>query len=138
MSLFMLVVAVSQAHFNLVTPVSIEQIRPMDLGMIYNQANVNCQLDQFNRQGNGCLTSDNQLGQFKIQGNGESSINVRVYPTSTSNVLFTPILPNGNQQQSFALSETATIINVGGKVDVLNIEDVGQQQLSYTIEVNYH
>ncbi len=133
----MLASAIAQAHFTLVSPVAIEQTQTLNLGLISNQVSVECQLDQFQRQGTGCISSDNQLGQFAINGDGHSVINVTVYQTNNANIKFTPILPNGSQQQSFALTQQTTLINVGGKVDVLSDQLAGEQQLNYTIEVNY-
>ncbi|GIU47729.1 MULTISPECIES: hypothetical protein [Shewanella] len=137
MSLFILTTAIAQAHFTLVSPIAIEQTQAINLGIISNQISVNCQLDQFSRQGSGCISSDNQLGQFAISGHEQALINVVVYPSDNANIAFTPILPNGTQQQSFSLSDSTTVIEVGGKVDVIDDKLTGLQQVSYTIEVNY-
>ncbi|MEZ9141162.1 MULTISPECIES: DUF4402 domain-containing protein [unclassified Shewanella] len=137
MSLFMLATAIAQANFTLVAPVAIEQTQELNLGNITNQMSVYCQLDQHQRQGNGCIASDNQLGQFMLTGNEQSNVEVIVYANSGDDILFTPILPNGSQQQTFQLTQQSTMIEVGGKVDVLHEQASGHQTLSYTVEVNY-
>ncbi|WP_144213348.1 hypothetical protein [Shewanella donghaensis] len=137
MSLILLVAAIAQANFTLISPMSIQQTQELNLGFITNQVSNVCQLDSLQRQGSGCIESDNQLGKFSLSGDEQASVDVIVYTNTTTNVQFTPILPNGSQQQTFTLTSTPLIIEVGGKVDVLSNQSHGEQQLTYTIEVNY-
>ena len=136
LSFIVLASVIGQAQFNLVLPVSITQIREIELGDIYNAKNNTCTLTINSRTGNACAISDSALGEIQLLGNEEQSVLVKVSGSNSSLVEFTPLLPNGTQQQLFSLSTNAAIY-IGGEITVISDENVGKGNISYTIEVNY-
>ena len=135
LSFLVLASAIGQAQFNLVLPVSISQITDIELGDVYNTAHSRCVLTTTSRKGDGCAASDSALGKLKLQGSEGQSL-IKVSSAHNSYVEFTPILPNGSQQQLFSLS-MSTPIFIGGEIKVKPNESVGSASISYLIEINY-
>ena len=136
LSFLVLASAIGQAQFNLVLPVSIAQITDIELGDVYNTAHSRCVLTTTSRKGDGCAASDSALGKLKLQGSEGQSVLIKVSSAYNSYVEFTPILPNGSQQQLFSLS-MSTPIFIGGEIKVKPNESVGPASISYLIEINY-
>lgn len=137
MNIILLASAVAQAHFTLVSPLGIEEAQTLDLGKITNGVSLYCQLDASQRQGNGCVNSDSQLAKFYFSGAANSQIKVVLQPISNSEFTFTPLLPNGGQTQTFTLVQGPLEVAIGGRLDVKAGASEGEQEISYTIEVNY-
>lgn len=136
LSVIVLVSVTGQAQFNLVLPVSIAEVSEIELGDIYNTKNNICTLTTTSRTGSACATSDFALGEIQLLGNEEQSVLVKVSGSNSSQVEFTPLLPNGTQQQLFSLSTNASIY-IGGEIKVISDDNAGKGSISYTIEVNY-
>jgi hypothetical protein len=60
-----------------------------------------------------------------------------LHPANTNNFTFTPLLPNGSQSQTFTLTNGPLLVEVGGSLDIKIPATLGEQSISYTIEVNY-
>lgn len=136
LSVIVLASVMGQAQFNLVLPVSIAQVSEIELGDIYNTKNNICTLTTNSRTGSACATSDFSLGEIQLLGNEEQSVLIKVSGSNSSHVEFTPLLPNGAQQQLFSLSTNASIY-IGGEIKVISDNKAGKGSISYTIEVNY-
>ena len=134
---FGLATAIAQAHFNLVVPLSIEQTKPIEMGDIYNIANIHCELTAQGSQGEGCASSNTSLGKLMLRGNEAEQVLITVTPVTNNSVSFTPIFDNGKQTLSVSLSSIATEISIGGAITVAESADLGPQSISYLIEVNY-
>ncbi|WP_445946704.1 DUF4402 domain-containing protein [Shewanella sp.] len=137
MNVFILATAVAQAHFTLVSPLGIEENQQLNLGKITNQVSLYCQLDANQRQGNGCVNSESQLAKFYFSGAPQTQIKIMLQSVSNSEFTFTPLLPNGSQSQTFSLEQGPLAVAIGGRLDINAAANEGQQQISYTIEVNY-
>ncbi|ACJ29106.1 Conserved hypothetical protein [Shewanella piezotolerans WP3] len=136
LSVIVLVSVIGQAQFNLVLPVSIAEVSEIELGDIYNTKNNICTLTTISRTGSACATSDFSLGEIQLLGNEEQSVLIKVSGSNSSQVEFTPLLPNGTQQQLFSLATNASIY-IGGEIKVISDGNLGMDSISYTIEVNY-
>ena len=136
LSFLVLATAFGHAQFNLVLPVGISQVSDIELGDIYNTPNTICTLSVNKRSGNACAPSTSMLGRLELQGNDGQSALIRVLGTQNTNVEFTPLLPNGTQQQLFDLSYGAAI-SIGGEIKVNSSEVVGVGNINYQIEINY-
>lgn len=137
MNIILLASAVAQAHFTLVSPLEIEETQALDLGMITNQTSLYCQLDASQRQGNACVDSDSQLAKFYFSGAAQTQIQVILHPVTNSSLTFMPLLPNGSQAQTFSLAQGPLMVEIGGRLDITGAAALGEQSISYTIEVNY-